>query len=146
MILSHDGEVFFCIASYAEKDIPSGAGFYWNFQKPGYWSTGNKLKARRLLQYADEKAEAILEMPTEKKKKKTIRHREESSEDNVLRYISYCGRCKQLYQHSRDSQKFCVECQEVIKGRKAEKTERSKELDAFFDGKENGCGNNSCGD
>ena len=69
MLLKHTGTIFFCISTFAEKDVPKGAGFRWKnypagFRPPGgkdVWWTDAPDKAFRLAQYADPETRKLLE-------------------------------------------------------------------------------------
>lgn len=50
----HDGE-FFCVCTYADREIPKGAKFYWNARRK-VWMTTSARCAARLMQYCDASA------------------------------------------------------------------------------------------
>ena len=62
MKLVYDAQehIFFCITRYKEKDIPKGAGFRWNPEKKRWW-TGDKEKAIKLIEYAEDQAKEVFE-------------------------------------------------------------------------------------
>lgn len=60
-------KIFYCEATYSEKDIPKGAGFRWE-PASKVWFTDSKEKATRLIQYADSSAKAVLGQQVEEAK------------------------------------------------------------------------------
>jgi SWI/SNF-related matrix-associated actin-dependent regulator 1 of chromatin subfamily A len=60
MKLHLEGNIFSAESSFAEKDIPKGAGFRWSPEKKQWW-TNDTSKAYKLLNYANDSARIFLE-------------------------------------------------------------------------------------
>lgn len=88
MLLKHSGNVFFADATFAEKDIPKGAGFRWKnypagWQPPGgkhCWWTNDIEKAFRLAQYATNGTRPILEEKYKERAKSVVESRATDSD------------------------------------------------------------------
>lgn len=60
MKLEYANKRFVAISTYEEKEIPKGAGFFWD-KDAKRWFTQDPAKAVKLAQYADESARAMLD-------------------------------------------------------------------------------------
>jgi SWI/SNF-related matrix-associated actin-dependent regulator 1 of chromatin subfamily A len=59
MRLTWKGDKFVAVSSFAEKDIPKGAGFRWDPAQRCWWTNDTK-KAARLFEFADESVKELL--------------------------------------------------------------------------------------